>query len=262
MRLNDIQKNFKDNMLQSVDGLEELDPSLRRLFVDNHISVEDRLKIYHNNVVGSVSSALCATFPVIEKLVGEDFLKSMARAFVFERAPHSACLHAYGEGFDAFIKSYEPAASLPYLADVATYEYAINTAYYAYDDEALSGDIFTNIADTDLETLTLSLRGSATLIESPYPLIEIKVFSMNENAHDAPDLSQNYETRLMVYRPALEVKIMPLEADEFFMLQRLHSGVALGEAVEKTLDLHPEFDFTAFLKKHIISETFSNHCTK
>lgn len=257
MRLNEIQYSFKDTMLQPVSGLGEVDADLRGVFVDNHISVEDRLKVYHNNIIGSVSASLRATFPVIEKLVGEDFLKGMARSFIFENPPTSGCLHSYGAGFDDFIRGYKPAAALPYLADVATLEFAINAAYYARDDAAMAAGALAQVPEEELEQARLCLRPSATLIESSYPLMEIKNFCEDENAHDAPDLSQTHETLLMVYRPALEVRIIPLDKDAFFILKQLDNGSSLGESIEKTLEKFSDFDFTVFLQKNIALETFS-----
>lgn len=257
MQLNKFQDRFKETMLQPVSGLDDVDEELREVFVDNDISVEDRLKVYHNNIIGSVSASLCATFPTIETLVGEDFLKSMARAFVFENPPQSGCLHSYGTGFDNFIRTYTPAASLPYLADVATLELAINSAYYAANDQTMEPDALTHISEDRIGEVRLSLRASGVLVASEYPLLEIKNFCDNDAQGDAPDISNAAKTLLMVYRPALDVDIVSLEQDEFSFLTMLHNGLPLGEALEATLTAYPEFNFTFFLEKHISFETFS-----
>lgn len=258
MRLSEFQDSFKDTMLQPVSGLDAVDADLRGVFVDDHIGVEERLKVYHNNIIGSLSESLRGTYPVVETLVGEDFMKSMARAFVFDNPSPSGCLYFYGRGFDDFIRGFAPAAGLPYLADVAALEWAEHEAYYAQDDEALAGDYFAQMSEDGLLDAVLSLRSSATLIESDYPLLAVKAFCADEDGHDAPDLTRAHEERLLIYRRALEVEIVSLDKGEFFLLKQLDNGIALGLAVERTLDKYPEFDFTDFLKKHISLETFSS----
>lgn len=244
-------------MLQPVSGLDDVDADLRDVFIDNDISVEDRLKVYHNNIIGSVSTALCATFPIIETLVGDGFLKSMARAFVFENPPTSGCIHSYGTGFDDFIRGYDPAKSLPYLADVATLELAINTAYYAANDKSMQADALSQVPEDHVGNVQLLLRQSAVLVDSTYPLLDIKEYCENDTQGDVPDLSNDVETKLLIYRPQLDVQIISLEPSEFSFIRALHCGSSLGDALETTLTAYPDFNFAVFLEKHISLETFS-----
>ncbi len=257
MKLKKVQEKFKSSMLRPYQKLDECDPDFLAQFDDNHIPVMERIKVYHNNVVGSLSEALRATFPIVEKLVGEDFMKMMTSEFIFDNPPKKASLYQFGEGFDDFIKTYEPAKSLPYLSDIASFEWAINNAYYAHDDEALSANNLSQIPADDLENIELPLRLSANLIESDYPILEIRDFCLNDGEGESPDLNKKKNTRLLIIRPKLEVDIIPLDADEFLTLTQLDNSVALGKAVERTLEEFPDFDFARFLQKHIELETFA-----
>ena len=261
MALADFQEKFKHMMFQPVKNLQNNANNFDGVFQEDDIAVHDRLKIYHNNVIGSLSSVLCATFPLLENLVGEDFLKAMARTFIFEHPPESACLHVYGAGFDNFIKSYEPAASLPYLPDVATLEFALNTAYYAPDDKPLAADALSKIPPENLGDIILQLRSSAILIESDYPLKQIRAFCLDEGNNIPPDMTKTYQCRLLIHRPALEVDIVPLAEDEFMILGLLNQKNTLGITVEQTLDKFPTFDFAGFLQKHTALETFASFGT-
>jgi hypothetical protein len=92
-----------------------------------------RFAVYRNNVVVGLVKALRYRFPVVEKIVGEEFFAAMARVFVIEQPPRSALLTTYGDEFAAFIAAFEPARELPYLADVARLEAARTQAYHAAD---------------------------------------------------------------------------------------------------------------------------------
>lgn len=258
MKLAKYQKQFKETMFRPVREIHDCEADFKALFDEGDIPLDERLKVYHNNVVGSLSEVLRVTFPLLENLVGEDFLRAMTRDFIFENPPASACVHMYGAGFDDFIKTYAPAKSLPYLADVATLELALNTAYYASDDVALAPDALAQVPPETLGDVVLNLRSSATLITSSYPLESIRGFCLDADNTPAPDLTKSYTCRLLIVRPVLEVNIISLPEDEFEMLRLLHNKVPLGDAVERTMAAFPIFDFTAFLQKHTVLESFAS----
>ena len=87
-----------------------------------------RLNIYHVHYQATLRDALALTFPVVMRLVGDGFFNSMADMFTAVHLPTQPCLAEYGEVFPDFIAEYEPARSLPYLSDVALFEWVLNIA--------------------------------------------------------------------------------------------------------------------------------------
>src|SRR5258708_14357995 len=77
-----------------------------------------RLSVYRHHVFESLGTALAATFPTVQALVGPDFFRSLARAFVGHTLPVQPVLTEYGSDFPAFIAGYETAPALPDLAAV------------------------------------------------------------------------------------------------------------------------------------------------
>jgi hypothetical protein len=51
-----------------------------------------RFAVHRNNVVAGWVKALKSRFPVVEKIVGEEFFAAMARAYVVEPPPRSPLL--------------------------------------------------------------------------------------------------------------------------------------------------------------------------
>src|SRR5689334_8738140 len=78
-----------------------------------------RFAVYRNNVVVGLVDALRGNFPAVCRIVGEEFFRALARAYATRHPPASPVLLDYGGGFPDFIATFEPAAPLPYLADVA-----------------------------------------------------------------------------------------------------------------------------------------------
>ncbi len=254
MRLNEFQIAFKDLMLDHPNALNAPPSNLAEFCESGDIDLPTRLKVYRNNIVGSLTDLMVATFPLIKNLVGQEFLEGMARSFILAHPPQSGCLNLYGEGFGDFIEHFSPAASLPYLPDMARYELAMNAAYYARDCQPLLTNDLAAIAPDDLGDIVLKLRASAHLKQSRFLLTAIKAFCDN-NGEGQLDLDQGGE-KLMVYRPKLEVKSVILDEDEFACLSLLNDRQTLGNAVEQILIQYPAFDFQAFLQKHLALGTF------
>ena len=78
-----------------------------------------RLAVHRNNMIAGLVNVLKGRFPVVEKIVGEEFFGAMAGAFVRECPPRSPVLASYGDELPEFIAAFAPARDLAYLADVA-----------------------------------------------------------------------------------------------------------------------------------------------
>lgn len=128
MLWSDLQAEFveslRDPELQVPDGV--------GLGMRNNLQTK-RFNVYRNNVAVGLTENLAASYPVTKQLVGEEFFTGMARVFVDLNAPRSPVMLHYGEHFPEFISDFEPAQSLPFLADVASIERCWNQAYNALD---------------------------------------------------------------------------------------------------------------------------------
>ena len=67
-----------------------------------------RFRVHRNNVFASLIGALRARYPVIERLVGEDFFEAAASHFIEAHPPRLPVLIEYGEGFGDFLERFEP----------------------------------------------------------------------------------------------------------------------------------------------------------
>jgi len=255
MQLNEFQERFKDLMLDHPKALDNPPEDLAAFCAEGDIDLPTRLKVYRNNIVGSLSDLMVATFPVMEKLVGKDFLEMMARSFILENPPTHGCLSLYGDGFAEFVEGFELAKSLPYLPTIARFELALNKAYYAKDDTALTAEELGAVPPEALGDLKLAPRHCVHLVNSRYPLTAIRDFCMAETQDGKLDIDQGGE-KLMIYRPHLDSETVILNDGEYLMLQKLADGLALGAAVEAVMAADDSFDFQAFLQKHLALETF------
>ncbi len=248
MRLSEFQENFKHTLLEP----DHLDNGMfRSAFRQDHgICLENRMKVYRNNVIRSLIDAAIAALPMTEKLVGREFLEQAIRVFVVGNLPSQGNLNLYGMEFPDFIQTYEPAKHLPYLQDFTRLEWLWEAAYYAPDDLPLDPAELISIAEEDMPNLQFSFRKSFALLESAYPLDEIVDFCRAENQEDLQALSDR-GCKLIIYRPDLKVELRRLDDAEYLFLSALLDGQTIHETAEILAAHYPDADLTPLLQKHL-----------
>ncbi|HUN47261.1 MAG TPA: DNA-binding domain-containing protein, partial [Stellaceae bacterium] len=163
----------------------EADPELLSVIDAGGIAPAARLRIYRNHAFLTLIEALKATYPVVCRLVDERFFSYAAHEYVRETPPSTPCLVEYGESFAEFLRAFPACRGLPYLADVARLEWAINDALHAEEAPALSVDALRAVAPIDAPGLRLTLHPSHRLLVSPWPVNRIWSANQPDAAPDA-----------------------------------------------------------------------------
>lgn len=201
-----------------------------------------RFNVYRNNVYANLTSVLRDRFPVVARLVGEEFFAATARAFVQEHPPGSPVLMRYGGKFPAFLDRFEPAAGLPYLGDVARLEWAWSEAYHAGDADPFDPAALAAFAPEDAERLVLDLHPSLRVVCSQWPVVTIWSANIAEDEPGAIDPGAGGEAALVI-RPALDVLVHRLPEGGANFLEALARGRTLGEAAGAGAAAWGDFDF-------------------
>ena len=211
-----------------------------KLIVPHGLSGSQRLNIYRNNTFITLTEALSITFPVINKLVGNDFFAYMASEFIKENPPLQGPLFEYGDLLSDFLDQFEPVASLPYLRDVATLEWAINVAYHAGDATPLSAQGLSHIAEEEFAELKFSPHPSICLITSDFPIHEIWHGNQSDGNMDEIDLGD--DVNVVVIRPSETVEIHQINPSTARFLKSLIQGQNIEEAYKVTMALYSDID--------------------
>ncbi len=208
----------------------------------------ERLRIYCNHTLTSLAAALGDNFPVVRRLVGDEFFRATAKRFVAEQPPRDPCLSAYGAGFGDFLARFEPTRSLPYLPDVARLEWLRIEVAFAPDVPALDLGSLAARPDSEQRGLRLALRPAAGLLASPYPVD--RIWLANQQAEVPPvDLAAG-PVRLLIRRNPEGLRIEPLDTGPFAFFGAAARGATLQEAAEAALAADPEFDLVSALSLH------------
>lgn len=205
-----------------------------------------RFSVYRNNVVAGLTETLKDAYPAVHRLVGTDFFRAMARVYVAIEPPRSPIMLDYGAGFPDFIGSFEPAASLPYLADVARIERAWTKAYHAPEASPLELAAFAAIDPDQLPAIRLRLHPSVRFVRSRFPALTIWQMNVGDSVAAPLDLDAGGEDALIV-RPLADVEVRLLPAGSFEFVQELANESSILAALEAGLTANPRFDLAANL---------------
>lgn len=202
-----------------------------------------RFAVYRNNVQGSLINALSDSYPVVAQLVGDEFFRAMAAIFVQQLPPQSPLMNRYGEAFADFIAAFEPAGSVPYLADVARLEHLRTLAYHAADALPVRAEQITAaLADAQtLSELRLNLHPSLHLLDSAYAVVAIWGAHQHDSTLEGIDINQRQHA--LVLRNGLDVEVFALEPGASVFIRNLIDGQPLLAAAEHS----PEFDLAQTL---------------
>lgn len=196
-----------------------------------------RFAVYRNNVQGSLINALADSYPVVMQLVGEEFFRAMAAVFIVDHLPRSPVMSRYGEAFAAFIDTFAPAASVPYLADVARLEHLRTCAYHAADVEPLRAEqISAALTDPQaLIELRVQLHPSVHLLDSAYAVVAI--WATHQRKESLAGIDIHGRQHALVLRNGLDVEVFALEPGASAFIRNLIEGEPLLAAAQNSAPL-------------------------
>jgi hypothetical protein len=211
-----------------------------------------RFAVYRNNVFVTLTDALGARFPVVRRLVGEDFFHAMARVFIELSPPRSPLLMRWGDELPAFLELFPPARPVPCLADVARLERAASRAYHAADAEPLDATALATLPPGAWEAARVALHPSVAVVASPHPIVSI--WEAHRDAEPRPVAAGAEEA--LVARPRMEVEVRRLPPAGAAFIRALMRHGSLQAAVEGALAQEPRFDVVGCLTALIAGRTF------
>jgi len=212
-----------------------------------------RFAVYRNNVLVSLVDALATTFPVVQALVGEEFFRAMAALFVRTHSPQSRILAWYGADLADFIEHFEPAGSLPYLADVARLEMARVRAYHAADVAAVPSEALqAALAQPErLASLRLGLHPSLQVLASRYAVFSL--WAAHQGPLDLASVDPCQAETVLVYRNGMQVETTTASPASGHFIRAVLQGESLLAAASADTDLNLPATLAHLVRQQLIT---------
>lgn len=223
----------------------------------NGLTSAQRVRVYRNNVFASLTDALRACYPVVERLVGKAFFGFAAEGYIQRYPSRSGNLHEFGSQFPAFLQNLPALAAFPYMTDIAHLEWACQEVCHAGEAPPLDIARLATVPESSYGNLKLHLNEANRLLRSNYPILRIWQVNQPGYAGDpVVDLAEG-GVKVLVTRRNYVIDITPLEEGEYTFLKALAKGCTLSQACELALAREATFDLAVTLRKHVTERTLA-----
>ena len=253
LSLQNIQKIFTDTIFDRSEG-----QILSFVNGESDYAKDKRLDIYRNNIFYSLTDALSDLYPVIKRLVGEQFFNATAIEFIRKRPPRRAAMIYFAEDFPEFLREFEHTHDMTYLADVARVELAWHQAYHAADATPLWAEDLSVIPAEQLMQSRFILHPSVHLLNSPYPVLKIWNANQDEGKSDEVIDLDSGAVNICVSRLSYEVRLRELNQPAYRLLLALQSGASLEIAMIQAAEVDPAKSTEEVLALSICEGLFVN----
>lgn len=201
---------------------------------------ERGLAAYRANAAALAARALQAAYPTVAALLGEESFALFARAFWQSHPPLRGDIAEWGDALPAFIAGDAQLAAEPYLADVASLDWALHRAVAAADDELPAQDLAL-LAERAPHTVGVRFRAGAALVQSPWPVVSIwlahwgprdaLVRTADAFASVRAALAARQGETAWVWREGFRARVRALDADAARCMQVLLKGGSMAAAL-------------------------------
>jgi hypothetical protein len=215
--------------------------------VGNGLEPSQRVGIYANNVRENFLGTLEATFPVLLRLAGRDWLRQVGRRYLRDAPSRHGNQHYIGERFATWLQHEVEDGPYAYFVDVARLEWAYQEVLVAAEPESLDFAALGAITPEHHDALVLEPNPTLRLVDSRWPLLAI--WRANRpDVVDPPrvDLDAG-PSLLLLIRRADHVELRELSPGEFALTQAIARRRPLTLALEQTLEADPAADLSTTL---------------
>jgi hypothetical protein len=241
--LREMQRAFARALVDGDAG------AISPLVIADGIEPGARLRIYRNNHRENSLSALRASYPVIERLVGEAYFRQSGLEYLARYPSRSGNLDALGDRFAHYLAESFGEGEYRYLADVARLEWCCQEIMAAPDHAGLDLAALRQVPAEGYSALVFQLHPAARLLDSRFPVL--RIWQANQAEADASERIELGEAqRVLLTRATRAVEFRLLDAAELEFL----SGIGRGETFETCTALamaRGTFDPAAALRRFV-----------
>lgn len=219
------------------------------------LAAQPAFAVYRNTVVKGCIDALQANFPVVARLVGEEWFRAAAALYVRDALPSDPTLLNYGASFADFLMRFPPASDLPYLSGCARLDRLWTEAHVAADEAALDPAAVARLTPDALAGVTLHPHAAARWAwfeEGPI----YTIWSSNRADRVSEDDIDWRPEGALLARPRDTVEWVALDAAGCAFLDACAQGDTLAGAAQAVLEVKGNADLARLMSMLLAGGAF------
>ncbi|MPW38068.1 DNA-binding domain-containing protein [Vibrio sp. B1Z05] len=217
----------------------------------DHFSAEQRMQVYRNNVILSLSDVLKAVYPNTLAMVGEECFEQMARQHVLTTPSMSGNVSHYGQGFDKTICQFTKVLEVaPYLTELARFEALCDELQNRVDNQQHIGCLplsaLTNLAEDQQPHIRLTSNIGVSSFNSSIAVFDLMA-GIERRSFDDLEIQQA-QSGFISINPDGQLHYKALDADCYQLLLAIEAQRPLSQIDESLLPY-----ISSLVKEEVIS---------
>ena len=228
LKLKELQQQFSLSLLYQESDITS------QLKDKQSFSAEQLLQIHRNNFVMGVTDNLKITYHYTLQLVGDEFFESVARQFLLQSPPEENNICVYGEGFSTYLASLQQLSEMPYIAEMAKFEWLYEQAQNLPLQE-INFDIpsLQQVAEEDFGKLLFSIVSNCITFDSLQNIYLL--LNMIKN-NDVKEVDLNLPSYLLLRKNTdFSIEIIELSQPQWQLIQQLQQQIPLEQLQPSSL---------------------------
>jgi len=231
------KEEFYEVISKSIIGVDN--SKLADLVGDNYVH---RIEAHRGNYRMSTQSTIISAYPIVARLVGDEYISGLAQKFVEEFPPKVATLPQYGDEFPEFLRKFAPVQKdLPWLSAVAELDRAWFFAYSAKDQVPLRVKDLQGKAALALPILAPCLVASASLLRFTVPAYSIWRTNKQDDEVKPVNLRKGAQWAV-VWRKDNQINHQSLTQAEYVFLTNIEGGLSFANSYAEAVKYDKQFD--------------------
>lgn len=212
----------------------------------------DALNVYRQNYRATLTDALADTFEAVQAVLGHDGFKQLSEEYQLIYPSTFYNLSDYGAYIPEFIGTRTWCSSLPYLADLAAFEWIFKEVFHK--PVPASFPDYTQVTPES----RFVFMGSLYLFQSDYSVYQLWKC---RNESEFPQIEMHQSIQLAIFKQVNgKIGVIHLSSFEFDLLKQLMAHLSLDQALQNVTqvaeldsgDIH-EF-FAKVAQNHLIQQ--------
>ena len=227
MILKELQNDFVDAFFGA-----EIDAD-KYIVSDDQLTAKQRFGIYKGSVHGVLTQALSDIYPVCKELVGDRFFDHVSSLYINQNPPTSALFADFGGQFSDFLRHFEAAKSVEYLADTAQLEWLRHKAWHSKNQEASDFTTLGNYTEQQQMGMRFALPETASLLQTDYQVKQLWQAHQKGSDIKLTEIDLFRHLNLLVWRIDYTIHMQELSTLQIEFLTAVQEQTPLSSLAEQ-----------------------------
>lgn len=213
-------------------------------------SIADRVAIYTDGFYSRLEETLTNDYSTLAAVMGENKFSKMCRNYMEVYPSYSYSLNFFGQNLSLFLTQALPFNKKPYLAEIASFEWAEYQSIIAGDRDLLSASDLHSLPVTQWPEMKFYLHPSCKILPMQWNSLSL-IKATRANLFIPSPKKLKAPQSVMVWRRQREVRYRRLDHLELIMLNAINQQASFKEICDYLGNEMPEDKVAPYLVKEL-----------